>query len=268
MNKEKTPNYWIFSNKREGAFKNNIWDMSTILRKKQYSIKEKESNRSKVKPRDIVYLRIYGDCYQGRFVVGGEWKALPQNKQEWANAVAGTFPMKDIVLWSRTLPQSLIMCALSNQNFRRRIVKITRDDSIMIETAQRVYARLGFGGADGEIVILEEGLEEAIKPNLRKLGLKLADKRIQQQFSMGPGVGRSDLICLNEHNDLVVIEMKRGMTSDETIGQVLRYVGWVRENIAESGQKVYGWIVAGDYDEQLRLAASAAEIRLLLVRLG
>ncbi len=58
------------------------------------------------------------------------------------------------------------------------------------------------------------------------------------------------------------------MTSDETIGQVLRYVGWVKENIAESGQKVFGWIIAGDYDEHLRLAAAAANVRLVLVRLG
>ena len=59
-----------------------------------------------------------------------------------------------------------------------------------------------------------------------------------------------------------MLELKRGMTSDESIGQVLRYVGWVRENVAEEGQKVQGWIVAGDYDEQLRLAASAAGIKI------
>ena len=94
--------------------------MSTILRKKQYSIKKNENNRSKVKPGDVVYLRIYGDCYQGRFIVGGEWKALPQSKQKWQNTVVGVFPMKDIVLWSRTLPQSLIMSALSNQNLLSR----------------------------------------------------------------------------------------------------------------------------------------------------
>lgn len=268
MNKEKLPNHWIFSNKPEGAYKGNIWDMSTILRKKQYSIKERENNRSKVKPGDIVYLRIYGDCYHGRFIVGGKWKALPQSKQEWQNTVVGVFPMKDVELWPRTLPQSLIMRDLSNQNHRCRIVRVTRDDAIIIETARRVYERLGFGDAGGQIVILEKGLEEAIKPNLKKLGLKLASKDIQQQFPMGVGVGRSDLICTNENGDLVVIELKRGMTSDETIGQVLRYVGWIKENIAEEGQKVHGWIVAGDYDEQLRLAASAAQIRLLLVRLG
>lgn len=122
--------------------------------------------------------------------------------------------------------------------------------------------------ADGQIVVLEKGIEEAIKPNLASLGLKLAADSIQQQFAMGPGVGRSDLICTDKSGDLVVIELKRGMASDEAIGQVLRYIGYVRENIASPNQKVHGWIVAGDYDEHLRLSASAADIKILVVRLG
>lgn len=65
-----------------------------------------------------------------------------------------------------------------------------------------------------------------------------------------------------------MVELKRGLSSDEVIGQVLRYMGYVLENIANDGQQVRGVIVAGDYDEQLRLAAAAAGIRLLLVRLG
>jgi len=264
---EQGPNYWIFSNRPEGAYGDTVWDLATILKTKRYSIKKRESNRARVKPGDIVYMRIYGRAFTGKFRIAGEWKPLPEKQQKWS-AVAGLFPMQDIELWPRPVPQNLVIRDLSNQNHRRRIIKITREDGIMIETAQRVYARLGFGDADDNIVILEKGLEEAIKPNLKKMGLRLADKRIQQQFAMGPGVGRSDLICVNEQDDLVVIELKRGMTSDETIGQILRYVGWVQENVAEEGQKVHGWIIAGDYDEGLRLAAAAAKVRLVLVRLG
>ena len=242
--------------------------MATVLKPLAYTIKELESNRKSVRPGDVVYMRIYGRSFVGRFVIGGPWKPLPSRQQKW-KVTAGAFPMSDVELWTRPIPQNLILPDLSNQNHRRRIVRITHDDSVIIETARRVYRRLGFGDADGSFVILEKGLEEAIKPNLKKqLGLTLAGKDIQQQFAMGVGVGRSDLICTDEHGDLVVIELKRGMTSDETIGQVLRYVGWARENIAKEGQKVHGWIVAGDYDEQLRLAASAASVKLLLVRLG
>ena len=120
-----------------------------------------------------------------------------------------------------------------------------------------------YGGA----LILEKGLEEALKPNLHKLGLKLASEKIRQQFNMGIGTGRSDLICLDENDNLVVLELKRGVTSDEAIGQVLRYMGWLRENVASEGQKIRGCIVTGDFDEHLRLAALAADIKLVLVRL-
>ncbi len=64
-----------------------------------------------------------------------------------------------------------------------------------------------------------------------------------------------------------MLELKRGRSSDEVIGQILRYVGYVRENVARKGQQVHGWVVTGDYNESLRLAASAAGIRLMRVRL-
>ena len=267
MSKEKPPNYWVFANKPEGTYGDTIWDMSTILRTECYPFNEDQPNRAYVKPGDVVYMRIYGESYIGRFVIGGKWAPLPTDEQKEEH-ITGTFPMPDIQRWSRPVPQILVMGELSNQDVMSRIISIKRDDSIIIETAQRVYQRLGFGGADGEIVILEKGLEEAIKPNLKQLGLTLVEERIQQQFAMGLGVGRADLICTDENDDIVVIELKRGMTSDEAIGQVLRYVGWVKENIAGDQRDVHGWIVTGDYDEHLRLAASAANIRLLLVRLG
>lgn len=263
------PNYWVFSNKAEGTPGSEVWNMSWILAHKRYSFGATKSLRAKVEPGDVVYLRHYGESYIGRFVIGGEWTSDPELSPESSSSnPVGTFPMDDLVLWARPLPQGLIIRDLSNGDFRSRIVRITAEDAIKIETAQRVYERLGFGGADGEILILEEGLEEAIKPNLKKMGLSLASDQIRQQFSMGPGVGRSDLICTNADGDLVVVELKRGLTSDETIGQVLRYVGWAEENLATEGQQVHGWVVAGDYDEQLRLAAKAAKVKLWLVRLG
>ena len=234
-----------------------------ILPKSQKS----EPNRLAVRVNDHVFMRIYGDSFIGTFKVAGLWKPLPKSQQHWTKVEAGVFPMTEVELWDRPLPQSLIIGDLSNHDHRKRIVRLDSADSIKIETAKGVYARLGFGGADGIVLVLEKGVEEAIKPSLVKLGLRLADNEIRQQFMMGIGIGRSDLICLDKDGDLVVLELKRGLTSDEAVGQVLRYVGWIRENIATPGQKVHGWIVAGDYDEHLRLAAKAANITLILVRL-
>ena len=262
--------FWVFSNKAAGAYHGNVWDMQTTLETRMYYLRRKEKNCGKVRPGDIGYMREYGKGYLGRFEIAEAWKLDPDATREF-NVECGYFVMakaKDkVIVWPRPLPQSLIIRDLSNGDVRSRLISITEEDARMIETAQRVYERLGFGAADGEIVLLEQGLEDAIKPNLRRLGLHLASNDIQEQFSMGPGVGRSDLIYTDEKGNLVVIELKRGKSSDEVIGQVCRYVGYVRENIAAEGQGVQGWIITGDYDEALRLAASEARVKVLVVRL-
>ena len=104
-------------------------------------------NRKRVMPDDIVCMRIYGNSMIVKFLVDGPWKALPKNRQKFRHT-AGTFPMKDVMVWKSPLPQNVILGLISNQNHRHRIVGITGEDSIKIETAQRVYEQLGFGGAD------------------------------------------------------------------------------------------------------------------------
>lgn len=107
-----------------------------------------------------------------------------------------------------------------------------------------------------------------MKANLKQLGLRLADQAIQQQCNLGIGVGRTDLICIDEHNDFVVLELKAVHSSDSVIGQILRYMGYVRENWAEkAGKKVHGIVLTPSYDEQLRLAAKEAGIQVLRVRI-
>jgi RecB family endonuclease NucS len=162
----------------------------------------------------------------------------------------------------------LIKEDLSNQNHRLRIAKATEEDLSVIQLALRVYQRLGYGATDGDFFVLEAGLEEAVKANLKQLRLRLADESIQQQCSLGIGIGRTDLICLDEQDNFVVLELKAVHSSDSVVGQLLRYMGYIRENWAEkSGKKVRGIILTPSYDEQLRLAAKEAGIQVLRVRI-
>lgn len=57
-----------------------------------------------------------------------------------------------------------------------------------------------------------------------------------------------------ETGDLVVIELKKGRSSDAVIGQLARYMVWVRENVALEGQTVYGLVIAKEVNEKLRMA--------------
>jgi len=72
-------------------------------------------------------------------------------------------------------------------------------------------------------------------------------------------IGRIDLLAKRrDGQDYLVIELKRGQTSDETVGQVLRYMGWVQENLLEPGAEVRGLIIAHGADERIRYALKRA----------
>ena len=57
-------------------------------------------------------------------------------------------------------------------------------------------------------------------------------------------------------NDFVIIELKVSKGYDRAIGQLLRYMGWIEQNLAEPGQKVKGMIIARSISNDLRLATS------------
>ncbi len=50
--------------------------------------------------------------------------------------------------------------------------------------------------------------------------------------------------------------MKVSRGYDRVIGQLLRYIAWIKKNHAETDQKVRGVIVARDISEDLLLACS------------
>ena len=66
-------------------------------------------------------------------------------------------------------------------------------------------------------------------------------------------IGRIDILAKNKSNDsYVVIELKRNQTSDDTVGQVTRFMGWIQDKYGDTN--VSGVIVAGKYDEKLYYA--------------
>jgi restriction system protein len=67
-------------------------------------------------------------------------------------------------------------------------------------------------------------------------------------------VGRIDILVRDKKTkQYVVIELKKNQTSDDTVGQLARYMGWIEENKTDGGQ-VKGIIIAAKYDERLYFA--------------
>lgn len=69
--------------------------------------------------------------------------------------------------------------------------------------------------------------------------------------------GPVDILAISkDHKRLLVIELKRGRASDVVVGQILRYMGYVQDELLEPGQSVEGVIIALEDDQRLRRALS------------
>lgn len=79
---------------------------------------------------------------------------------------------------------------------------------------------------------------------------------VGQQY--GTDAGPIDILAISKDGKhLLVVELKRGRASDVVVGQTLRYMGYVMEQIAEPHQTVEGAIIALDDDQKLRWALVA-----------
>lgn len=76
----------------------------------------------------------------------------------------------------------------------------------------------------------------------------------QYQTDAGP----IDVLAISkDRRRLLVVELKRGRATDVVVGQVLRYIGYVQEQVAEPDQKVEGAIIALEDDQKMRWALLA-----------
>ena len=72
--------------------------------------------------------------------------------------------------------------------------------------------------------------------------------------------GRLDILAISkDKSQLLVIELKKGKASDQVVGQILRYMDYVQEELAGPSQTVRGVIVALNDDLNIRRALSAAK---------
>jgi restriction system protein len=106
---------------------------------------------------------------------------------------------------------------------------------------------------------LEEHLEDFLVKNWPHTELgkdydiyeEEGEKAQQYQTDTGP----LDILAISKDKKrLLVVELKKGRASDSVVGQTLRYMSFVQEELAENGQIVQGVIVAHEDDQRIRRA--------------
>ncbi len=71
--------------------------------------------------------------------------------------------------------------------------------------------------------------------------------------------GPIDILAISkDKSELLVVELKKGRTSDVVVGQIQRYMGYVKEELAETNQQVKGVIIAFQDDVKIHRALSVA----------
>jgi len=107
---------------------------------------------------------------------------------------------------------------------------------------------------------MEKHLEEFLVRNWRLTGLgKKFDiyeedgELVGQQYPTD--TGPLDILAISkDRKKLLVVELKKGRASDVVVGQILRYMGYVQEVLADEGQTVVGTIIALEDDQRIRRA--------------
>lgn len=131
---------------------------------------------------------------------------------------------------------------------------------------EEVEKLLSESGIEGDIIEnyeefgLESHLEDFLVENWKKLKIgeeynifSEDDKTTGQQY-VTP-VGRIDILAKHKNNNgWLVIELKKGKSDDRVVGQILRYIGWVKENLSEKREYVKGLIITKEKDERLTYA--------------
>lgn len=95
---------------------------------------------------------------------------------------------------------------------------------------------------------------ESISVNDRKLHLYI-DETNRDGIEYPTDVGPIDILAVDEQENMVVFELKLNKGADRTVGQVMRYMGWVQKHLA-NGKPVSGVIVAQQISEKLKYAVS------------
>jgi restriction system protein len=71
--------------------------------------------------------------------------------------------------------------------------------------------------------------------------------------------GYMDILAISkDKSKLLVVELKKGRASDAVVGQIQRYMGYVKEELAEENQSVQGVIIALEDDIRIKRALVVA----------
>lgn len=96
--------------------------------------------------------------------------------------------------------------------------------------------------------------------NLIETGLKLYEDEGINGIEFDAGGRFIDILAMDKDDNYVVIELKVSKGYDKVVGQILRYIGWIKNNLSESDKIVRGIIIARSISDDLKIACSQLDM--------
>lgn len=145
--------------------------------------------------------------------------------------------------------EEMVSMYVDNENYgRSQLLEIYKDDPNLKLVEDKLYEK------DIENYYVEH--LNKIDPNLEIYNQNnpIQSGRNGQQYKTAIGI--IDLLCFDkEKNRFVVIEFKRGQSDDDTLGQLLRYMGFITMDLVQDTEvEVHGIIAASKFSNKLEYA--------------
>ena len=118
---------------------------------------------------------------------------------------------------------------------------------------------------DASVFALEKHLEDFLVKNWKQTDLGRQYDIYEEDGEIAgqqypSDTGPIDILAISkDKKELLVVELKRGRVSDNVVGQIQRYMGYVQEELAEEGQVVKGVIIALEDDLRIRRALAVTQ---------
>lgn len=143
--------------------------------------------------------------------------------------------------------------------YRNDIEKLSTSDAelLNVEVDPMVEADDDAKSEAAQTFAYERDLKNYLAKNLSSIepGLRVYDEEGISGVEFPVGGRFIDILAVDRDGNYVVFELKVSRGYDRVIGQLLRYMSWIEQNLASS-KHVRGFIVASEITGDLKLAAS------------
>jgi len=165
--------------------------------------------------------------------------------------------------WKQSDTGKLLGISKSNVNDSLRLAEVIDEYPKILKNKKKTCAIKQLGNLNRGILgtILskqfktEKDLQNYLEINWKKIELFKEWNLKESQKNIGEAGVIDVLARHNLEPKWLIIEIKKDISRDKTVGQIQRYMGWVKEHLAFKNEEVFGLIISGyPPDENIRLA--------------